>query len=73
VCILAVVGVGYYSLIVSKCGTWVDTRFQKRFRKLLGRIDKSALGESEKRKGSCESCGQEMIELPSTIQVAEKV
>lgn len=77
VCVLAIVGVGYYALIVSKCGTWVDKRFQKRFRRMLGRIDKTALGEDGEvgkgKSGSCSSCGQELIEIPSTVKVEESV
>lgn len=37
-CILALVGVGYFALIVSKCGAWVEKCFEKRFKTLLKRL-----------------------------------
>jgi len=73
VCILAIIGVGYYALIVSKCGTWVDRRFQKKFRRLLGRLDKTVEESLPENRLSCESCGQELMEIPSKIKGEDPV
>jgi hypothetical protein len=49
VCFVAIMGVGYYTLIVSKVGGWVEKCFHKKFKRILKRMNMDGDDEEEEK------------------------